>query len=98
MRIASTIFVGAVLLLGLVFRAPFVGKVWAASSWWAASFAAASVSMLCLGSTLRLTSAYRNPETGSQLTWMHPLAATPPKAQPQTTGWIIQNLTSLLKL
>jgi len=73
--LTSTVFVGAALLVGLVFRIPFVGKVWAASWWWAASLAATSTLVLCLGSTFGLTSIYTNPETGSQFTGIHPIAA-----------------------
>lgn len=73
--IASTLFVSAALLVGLVLRVPFVRKVWTATWAWAAALAALSILAMCLGSTLGLTYIYTNPETKTQFRGIHPAAA-----------------------
>lgn len=73
--LTSTLFVGAALLVGLVFRIPAVGRAWSGSWWWPGSLAAGSLLVLCLGSTLGITSLYTNPETGVSFTGIHPAAA-----------------------
>lgn len=73
--LASTLFVGAALLLGLIFRIPAIGRVWGSSWWWSASLAAGSLSMMCLGSTLGLTWVGHDPESGKSVTILNPVAA-----------------------
>lgn len=73
--VASSIFVGAALLVGLIFRIPVIAKAWTSSRWWAALLAVGSILVLCLGSAVGFTTVYTNPETGSQLTVLHPIAA-----------------------
>src|SRR5436309_15348587 len=73
--LTSTAFVGAALLVGLVFRIPVVRKAWNSSRWWATLSALGSTLVLCLGSALGFTAVYTNPETGSQFRGLHPMAA-----------------------
>lgn len=73
--LTSTLFVGAAVLVGLVFRIPFIGRVWKASWLWAASLALAGILVMCFASTFGLTSIYTNPETKTQFTGIHPIAA-----------------------
>ena len=73
--LTSTLFVGAALLVGLVFRIPFIGRVWSSSWCWAGLLAVSSLFVLCLGSTFGMTSMYTNPETGTQFRGIHPVAA-----------------------
>jgi hypothetical protein len=71
--VASSIFVGAALLVGLVFRIPVIAKAWTSSRWWAALLAVGSILVLCLGSAVGLTAVYTT-ETGSSFTGLHPIA------------------------
>jgi hypothetical protein len=57
--LTSTAFVGAALLVGLVFRIPVVRKAWNSSRWCATLSAAGSTLVLCLGSALGFTAVFR---------------------------------------
>ncbi len=72
--VASSVFVGAALLVGLVFRIPVIAKVWTSSQWWAALLAVGSILVLCLGSAVGLTTVDIT-ETGSSITRLHPAVA-----------------------
>jgi hypothetical protein len=73
--IVSTIFVGAVLLAGLVLRVPVVGRLWHSQREWAVALAAACLIVMCFGSTVGLTEVFVDPETGQRFEALHSVAA-----------------------
>jgi hypothetical protein len=73
--IASGLVVGLALILGLLIRIPFVGKLWRRTPWGAALLTAGSAGLLCFGYALGLRETFTNPETGRSFQSLHSGAA-----------------------
>src|SRR4051812_17218764 len=62
--VVSTASVGAVLLAGVVLRVSPIGRLWHSGRGLAGLLAVACLAVMCFGSTLGITAAYTDPETG----------------------------------
>ncbi len=73
--VASTVFVAAAVVVGLILRVPGVRRFW---RWYiAAALGTVSLCLMCFGVALGITSTVINPETGTPLTILRPTVALP---------------------
>ncbi len=71
----SALFVALALLIGLLNKINFIGKIWYQTNLWAYILIGGSLCILCFGEHLGITGTFTDPKTGDKFTDLHILAS-----------------------